>query len=95
MQTEETGFGPQEHSDRAAESWHNSGCVQTWEADRASLTDCLTRPTTLRGTLTRRECSEQLGTCENREAFCLPRNDIAQARLFPVSVGHTVLQTAH
>lgn len=54
MQTEKTGFGPQEHSGRAAESWHNSGCVQTKEDDRAFPTDCLTRPTTLRGTLTRR-----------------------------------------
>lgn len=24
------------------ESWHNSGCVQTWRDDRVSLTDGLT-----------------------------------------------------
>lgn len=52
MQTEKEDLALGSTVTGLPKSWHNSGCVQTKEDDRASPTDCLTWPTMLRGTLT-------------------------------------------
>lgn len=52
MQTEKQDMDLRSTVPGLPKSWHNSGCVQSKEDDRPSPADCLTRPTTLRGTLT-------------------------------------------